>query len=115
MTESPKTMKQLIEEKLSNFKYLIASKIVYDDNENFVKLMEYDADKIIEFYLENVQPYLSFGHGTIIRSFLSHLEIPTDDEELNVKLEKYFEFFKDAVKQLQQTEIDGLDVNQIPK
>jgi len=107
MAETPKTLKELMAEKLSNFKYLIASKATNEDNENFQKLMEYDVDKIVEFYLENVQPYLSFGHGTIIRSFLSHLEIPTDDD---VKLEKYFEFFKDAVKQLQKEDADDLIV-----
>jgi len=87
----------LMAEKLSNFKHLICVHVVNEDNENFQKLMEYDVDQIITFYEDNVRPYLSFGHQTIIRSFLSHLEITKDDETLNAKLEQYFKFFQECV------------------
>ena len=103
-----KTIKELLAEKLSNFKHLICVHVVNEENENFEKLMNFDVDKIIAFYIENVRPYLSFGHQTIIRSFLSHLEIAKEDEELIAKLEQYFKFFEDAISQLEKHENDEI-------
>jgi len=104
-----KTIKEVMAEKLSNFKHLICVHVTNEDNENFQKLMGYDVDELITFYEENVRPYLTFGHGTIIRSFLSHLEITKEDEALNAKLEQYFKFFQDCVDELKKTEDDDLN------
>jgi len=111
-----KTIKELISEKLNNFQYLISVHIVNEENENYKKLVTYDADKIITFFVENVKPYLSFGADVIIRSFLTHLEIPVQgNEELIEKIKKYFEFFQEMLVQLEKAEIDEVDVNNIPK
>lgn len=109
-----KTIREVMSEKLQNFKHLICVHCTNEDNENFKKLMEYDVDQIIYFYEENVSPYISFGHQTIIRSFLSHINITKDDETLNAKLEQYFKFFQECIDELKK-ETDDLDVNKCPK
>lgn len=97
-----KSIKDLMNEKLSNLKHLICMNIVNEENENFKKLMEYEADEIITFYNDNIRPYLNFGKQTIIRSFLDHLEIDKENENLNSKLEQYFNFFEDCIKELEK-------------
>jgi hypothetical protein len=107
--------KDLLKGKLDNFKFLIASKIKNEENEHFVKLMEYDVDKIIYFYQDNIKPYYNtFGMNTIIRSFLSYLELDKEDEELVGKIQKYFEFFTEVITELEK-ETDDVDVNKSPK
>jgi len=102
--------KDLLQTKLDNFKFLIASKITNEENEHFIKLMEYDVDKIIYFYHENIKPYYAtFGINTIIRSFLGYLEMDKDDEELTEKIKKYFEFFTEVINELEKEIEDKSD------
>ena len=101
--------KDLLTTKLDNFKFLIASKITNEDNEHFMKLMEYDVDQIIYFYHENIKPYMTFGMNTIIRSFLGYLEMDKEDEELTGKIKKYFEFFTEVINELEKENDDDLN------
>ena len=97
--------KELIEQKLSSFKFLIASKITNEENKYFCDLMEYDVDKIICFYNDSIKPYYqTFGMETIIRSFLTYLELDKEDDELINKIKKYFEFFTEVIQQLEENE-----------
>ena len=100
-----KTGKELLEDKLNNFKFLIASNIKNEDNSYFIKLMEYNKiDEIIFFYNDNIKPYLSLGVDTIVSSFMSHLELNKNDNELYDKIKKYFNFFNDIITELEKNE-----------
>lgn len=96
-----KTTKDLMGVKLNNFKHLICINITNDENENFVKFMEFDVDKIITFYLDNIRPNLMFGPNTLINSFLYQLDIIGGNPVLIAKIEQYFSFFEESIRQLE--------------
>ena len=98
--------KELLIQKFENFQFLIASNIVNEQNEHFIKLMDYKIDDVLFFYESNLKPYYGlFSMDTIVNSFCSYLELPTDQEELNNKIKKYFECFIEIISSYNSIDI----------
>jgi len=88
-----KTKRDLIEEKLTNFKKLLDEHIRYKENTYYVKMKDYGVDEVITFSNENIAYYKTLGMDTVVNSFFDYLDLDEENTELKEKITKYFNFF----------------------
>lgn len=99
------TSRDLLDEKLKNFKYLIASKVTNDEMRNSNYSWPMMWRKSLLFTMIILSPITQPLIDRIITSFLAHLEIDPTNAELNEKLKVYFEFFTEIIQEMQQNKI----------
>jgi len=92
-----KTKKELIEEKLTNFKNLIDENIKFKENTYYLKMKDYGVNDIIMFSNENIAYYKTVGLPTVVHSFFEYMDLDEENEELKEKVTKYFNFFIDIL------------------
>ena len=93
-------LEDLIMEKFENFKFLLASNVLNDENEHFITIMNYKIEDIFFFYEKNIKQYYDlFGMDIVVQSFFNYLELDQTNSELKDKVRVYFEFFQDVMSE----------------